>query len=342
MATKINQLKKYPTFPVGRPGFPWNEEERLQWVKSQSKVRDYFTYVLPEFFRLEHLDFHQYGMIDYRHIKSADGTYEGAVYPLFAAKSPNWDPKRRLVVVTSFVHGYEPTTKAINLFMKKYYAEFATAVNFLFIPTVSPWGVETDNRWSPLAVDPNRQFDPKNPGCEESRLAMKCIQDAEKTCEPILVHVDLHTTPDLDNTKMTPMKYARDGKIASEQKWEDIPPGFYLVANAHSEQIEFQKAMIEAVSKVTTIATPDEQGEIIGEKMVAPGIITIDARKWGICGGHTRAPYATTTEVYPDDCSNPLYPEGLPQEVCDEAQATCIAAGVRFAIANPLPPVADE
>lgn len=341
MTAKINQLKKYPTFPIGRPGFPWSEEEKQQWVRSQSKVRDYFTYVLSEFFRIENLDFYQYGQIDYRNVKSDDGTYQGAVYPLFAGKSKNWDPSRRLVVVTSFVHGYEPTFPAIPLFMKKHYAEYANAVNFLFLPAVSPWGIETDNRWNPNAIDPNRCFDPKNPGCEEARLAMQCIAEAEKNSSGILVHVDMHTTPDLDNTKMTPMKYARDGKIAGEQKWEDIPQGYYAVASSHSEQLEFQKATIDAVAKITRIAEPDENGEIIGEKITGHGIITVEGKKWGLCGSHTRAPYATTTEIYPDDCSNPAYPDGLPQEICDAAQAAVIYSAVKYALANPLPPLSE-
>lgn len=98
--------------------------------------------------------------------------------------------------------------------------------------------------------------------------------------------------------------------------------------------------MIDAVAKVTKIAEPDEKGEIIGCKISDHGVITIPARTWHICSSFSDSPYTTTTEVYPDDCSNPLYPNGLPQELCDEAQATCIAAGVRYAIANPLPPLA--
>jgi hypothetical protein len=332
-------LKKYPTYPIGRPGHPWNAEEKLQWLRSQTKVRDYFSDVLSDFFRLDKLDFFSYGQIDCRGVVADEGRFKGAVYPLFAGKSKNWDATKRLIVVSSYVHGYEPTTKAINLFMEKYYAEFANAANFLFLPAVSPWAVEADNRWTPAAIDPNRCFNPKEPGCDEARLAMQCVFDVEKTCGPILMHIDLHTTPDLDNTKMTPMKLARDGKLAENEKFEEIPPGFYLVQSDYNAQPAFQKAMIDAVEKITRIAVPDENGEIIGEKVTGHGIITIPGRSWNLCGAFTNAPYSTTTEVYPDDKSNPEYPDGLPQELCDEAQATCIAAGVRYALANELPPV---
>lgn len=217
MTTKINQIKKYPTYPIGRPGCPWNEDEKQQWLRSQKKVQDYFTWILPEFFRLENLDFVQYGFLDTRHVVADNGNFQGACYPLFAGKSKNWDPTKRVALVSAQCHGYEPTTKAINLFMKKYYAEFANSVNFLFLPCISPWSTEANHRWTHAAIDPNRQLDPKNPGCEEARLAMQCVFDHEKNSAGLLCHFDLHTTPDRDNTEMEPTKWARDGKIADEQ-----------------------------------------------------------------------------------------------------------------------------
>lgn len=333
MTTSINAIKKFPVYPIGTPGQKWGDAEKAQWLGAQKKVRDYFSFVLTDFLRIDCLDFFQYGSIDYRNRAADNGTSPGAVYPLFAGRSRSWDAAKPLVLVTSFVHGYEPTTKAINLFCKKYMAEFQDRANFLFLPAVSPWGVEYDQRWNPDAIDPNRQFDPTNPGCEEARLAMQCVFDQEKLCAGILAAFDLHETPDRDNTVMEPMKYARDGLV--DQPWQDIPPGFYLVAGDYNDQPAFQKAMIDAVRKVTAISPPDEKGEIIGSKVTQEGVITITARKWHICGGFTNAPYSTTTEVYPDL-------EGVTTDICNEAQATCIAAGCRYALANPLPPLKSE
>ena len=53
--------------------------------------------------------------------------------------------------------------------------------------------------------------------------------------------------------------------------------------------------------KVTHIAPPDADGNIIDEPLLQEGVIGIPPPKsLGLCAGMTNAPYATTTEVYPD------------------------------------------
>ena len=76
------------------------------------------------------------------------------------------------------------------------------------------------------------------------------------------------------------------------------------------------------------IAPADENGEIIGDKVVAHGVINYPCRSIGLCAGMTDAPFVTTTEVYPDS------PRASPEQ-CNEAQAAAVRAAIDFALANP-------
>ena len=85
--------------------------------------------------------------------------------------------------------------------------------------------------------------------------------------------------------------------------------------------------MIAAVAKVTHIAPADRSGEIIGEPVVAPGVINYPVKELGLCGSLTNARYKTTTEVYPDS------PRATP-ELCIAAQVTAVRAALDFALAR--------
>lgn len=88
----------------------------------------------------------------------------------------------------------------------------------------------------------------------------------------------------------------------------------------------FCKAMIDSVKKVTHIAPAEEDGTIIGEKVVQEGVIAIPSpRSLGLCAGVTNAPFAVTTEVYPDS-------EKATDEECNEAQVACIGGALQFII----------
>lgn len=321
MAPNIEDLKAYPTYPVGTQGQAWGDDEKKEWLARQSKQRDYFTMVVSPLLRLTHVDLIQYGQIDYRK--------QGAArFPLFAARSKSWSADKPLAVVTGGVHGYETSGILGALqFATNHIDEFSDNVNVLVLPCLSPWGFEAINRWTPLAVDPNRQFKPEDPGCEEAGNAMRCIAEAAKESSSFLVHIDLHETTNSDNLEFCPVRFARDGLVAADQPYDPIPDGFYLVANTHNDDPAFQKTMIDAVREVTHIAPADERGTIIGEKVTGEGIITIEGRKYGLCGAHTDATFSTTTEVYPDS------PKAT-DEMCNEAQVACVRAGFKYAIAQ--------
>jgi hypothetical protein len=215
------------------------------------------------------------------------------------------------------VHGYETSGVHGALhFLAQVTKEELDAFNIACVPCLSPWAYETINRWNPQAIDPNRSFTPNSPA-EECSLFLKAMHDY--AIEPF-AHIDLHETTDTDNTIFRPAKAARDGV---EEKFSEIPDGFYLVGDSENPQAEFQRAIIAAVRTVTHIAAPDENGRLIGDAVEQDGVINYPLKKLNLCTGFSNAEYTTTTEVYPDS------PKVTPQ-ICIAAQVTAIRAALGF------------
>ncbi|MDP5185812.1 MAG: M14 family metallocarboxypeptidase, partial [Alishewanella sp.] len=257
-----------------------------------------------------HFEREQYGEVDYQ----AQGF---ACYPLYILKSRDWRNDKPLALITGGVHGYETSgVHGALRFAAQHAAAYLADFNLLIAPCISPWAYETINRWSPLAVDPNRSFSGDS-ASDEARYLREYIQRLGIT--PLL-HIDLHETTDSDNTEFRPAKAARDGTVNTN--W-NIPDGFYLVGDAERPEPTFQQAIINEVAKVTHIAPPDENGELIGDPMVQPGVINYPKKALGLCGRVTEAPYVTTTEVYPDS------PSATPEQ-CVMAQVTAICAALNF------------
>eukprot|EP00951_Prasinocladus_malaysianus_P018987 scaffold153224_cov48-Prasinocladus_malaysianus.AAC.1 len=163
------------------------------------------------------------------------------------------------------------------MFLETKALQYSEFFNILVIPSVSPWGYETVQRWNAQAVDPNRSFNPNGeivPGrsfnpeaaTEESAALiayLKTLDVEQWTC-----HIDLHETTDTDETEFRPAKAARDGE---ESKPGIIPDGFYLVSDSTNPQTEWHSAMINGVRKVTHIAPADADGLIIGETVAQEG-----------------------------------------------------------------------
>jgi hypothetical protein len=192
-------------------------------------------------------------------------------------------------------------------------------MNVLVVPCVSPWAYERIHRWNALALDPNRNFRDDSPAPESAALCRLLAPLRES----ILVHLDLHETTDTDESEFRPALAARDGK---DYEPDVIPDGFYLVDDAGNPQPAFQRAIIDAVAKVTHIAPADAAGNIIGSPIVAPGVIEYAVKGLGLCTGLTNARYTTTTEIYPDS------PRATPEQ-CIEAQVAAVRAGFDFALA---------
>jgi len=224
---------------------------------------------------------------------------------------------RPWVLVTGGVHGYETSgVHGALSFLERRAADFP--VNLLAVPCVSPWGYERIHRWNANAIDPNRSFR-ENSTAREAAALLELVAPLRGR---FLVHVDLHETTDSDESEFRPALAARDGRPF---KPDVTPDGFYLVDDSENPQLEFQRAIIEAVTKVTHIAPGDARNEIIGSPVLSPGVIEYPMRKLGLCAGITGARFTTTTEVYPDS------PRTTPEK-CNEAQVVAVCAAIEFAL----------
>lgn len=300
-------------YPIGTPGRPWGAQEVAAWRSRQTVQRSYAADVLSVIETLRtRFDVSEYGRLDY-----ASGSY-----PLLAIRSRDWRDELPLMLVTGGVHGYETSgVHGALQFVEREAQRYAGRINLLVAPCISPWAYERIHRWNPDALDPNRSFREDSPAPESAAL-MRLVAPFR---DRVLMHIDLHETTDSDESEFRPALAARDGKPCEPG---GIPDGFYLVDDSEHPQPAFQQAIIAAVAKVTHIAPADEHGEIIGSPVVSPGVIEYALTSLGLCAGITRAPYKTTTEVYPDS------PRATPAQ-CNDAQAAAVCAAIDFALAHP-------
>jgi hypothetical protein len=298
-------------YPIGTPGQPWGDAERRAWLQRQVRQRSYADQVEARIDALQDA---------FEVLTCGELVYGTDRYALHALRSKSWSPHRSTVLVTGGVHGYETSGVMGALqFAGTEAARFTDRVNLLIAPCVSPWGFERIHRWNADAVDPNRSFRPDSPAQEAAAL-MKFVTGLDGE---VLMHIDLHETTDTDESEFRPALAARDGVPFTPG---GIPDGFYTVGDSENPQPGFQAAIIDAVSKVTHIAPADENGEIIGSEVVAPGVILYPFRELGLCAGMTNARFTTTTEVYPDsDRATP--------EQCNTAQVAAVCGGIEFALA---------
>jgi hypothetical protein len=312
----VSNLPPTTPYPIGTPGTPWGDAERAAWLARQAIRRRYADEVVaPLLARLPaQAEAFRYGTLDY----TARGL---PAYPLHAVRSRGWRADRPTVLVTGGVHGYE--TSGVQGALQWIATEFerhAAAVNLLVLPCISPWGYETINRWNPDALDPNRQFRADSPSAEAAQAMACAAAECARAGVDVDLHVDLHETTDTDNSEFGPAKAARDGKAFD---WHAIPDGFYTVGDSERPAPEFQRAIIDAVRRVTRIAEADEHGCLIGTPMEQPGVINYAKRALGLCGGMTAARFVTTTEVYPDS------PSATPAQ-CNDAQAVTVTTAIAY------------
>lgn len=303
-------------YPIGTPGEPWEEHEKLTWLNAQKVQRSYQDEVLAKLDDLKqeskftkHFSTVVYGALP----------YDEEHYPLFAIIPKVWNKTKPSVLVTGGVHGYETSgvQGAIRFAQHKVH-DYKSDFNIVIIPCVSPWGYETINRWNPLAIDPNRSFYEDSPAPEVS-LLMKYVSSLNIE---FLAHFDLHETTDTDNSEFRPALAARDGVFHAQ--W-DIPDGFYCVGDSAKPEPEFQKAVIDSVREITHIAPDDGENKLIGVPIEQEGVINYDKRELNLCGGFSGGKYITTTEVYPDS-------ETVDDENCIQAQVAAIAGGLDFIV----------
>lgn len=288
---------------------PWGAMERAVWRANRVRHRSYRDDVVAQIEALSE----RFERIAYGELRYADD-----VYPLYALRSRVIDPELPNVLVTGGVHGYETSGVLGALaFLDTAASAYAGRANVLVAPCVSPWAYECIQRWNYDAIDPNRNFRADGP-----LEATSLINLVRSFASDYLVHVDLHETTDSDRTEFRPALAARDGKPFED---EEIPDGFYLVADSADQQLEFQQAIIAEVEKVTHIAPADAKGEIIGSPVLVHGVIEYPLAALSLCPSITNARFKTTTEVYPDS------PRAT-QEICIRAQVAAVCAALDFAL----------
>jgi len=305
-------MKETQTYPIGIPGKKWGADERAQWLALQSVQRRYSDEVLSKLEALKsHFDIEQYGALSYAPDR----------YPLYLVKTRRPDPKKINVLITGGVHGYETSgVQGAIRFLETRAQDYAELVNIFAAPCVSPWAYETINRWNPAAIDPNRSFYANSPS-EEAALLMQYLNTQSID---VAMHIDLHETTETDNTEFRPALAARDA--IGHENWH-IPDGFYSVGDTEKPAPGFQTAIIKSVEKVTHIAPPDPDGNIIGERLQQRGVINYAARSLGLCMGLSDASYVATTEVYPDS-------PGVDDEECINAQVAAVTGGLDFVLSR--------
>jgi hypothetical protein len=297
-------------YPIGTPGIPWTDADKRTWLSRQTVKRSYRTDVLDvlDGFRAR-FDVVQYGRLD----------DDPERYPLFAVRSRVWRDSLPCALITGGVHGYETSGVLGALrFVDRHAVEFENRINLLVAPCVSPWAYEVIHRWNRQALDPNRSFRDDSPA-QECAALMRLVAPLR---EKLLIHIDLHETTDTDESEYRPAVAARDG-VSYEPG--TIPDGFYLVGDTEGPQPAFQRAVLEAVAKVTHIAPADAEGNLIGTPLAAPGVINYAFGKLGLCPSMTSARYKTTTEVYPDSL------RATPEQ-CIAAQVAAVLAALEHAL----------
>lgn len=299
-------------YPIGTPGEPWTDAEKAAWYEGREIQRSYEHEVLDKLADLrETFEVVKYGSLP----------TDPERYPLFAVKMLAEDENLPWVLITGGVHGYETSgVQGALAFLRTLAEEYRGKVNLIVAPCVSPWGYEVINRWNPKTVDPNRSFK-KETDSEEAEALMKFIAGFDVKW---LMHMDLHETTDSDEEEFRPALSARDGEAYEPGL---IPDGFYTVGDTDNPQPEFQRAIISSVEKVTHIAPPDENNQIIGSDVTQNGVINYPCAPLGLCAGMTGARFTTTTEVYPDS------PKATP-EICNQAQVAAVRGGLEYALAN--------
>ncbi len=294
---------------IGTPGLAWGAAECELWRLRQIRQRSHEMDVVQAVERLRG----PFEVLEYGRLEVPPDQY-----PLLALRSRGGDGLP-VVLVTGGVHGYETSGVMGALqFAEQHAARYAAQVELLIVPCVSPWAYERVQRWNAEAIDPNRSFRDDSPVPECAAL-MRLIAPFR---DRVLLHIDLHETTDSDETEFRPALAARNGQVHVPGT---IPDGFYTVGDAANPQLALQQAIIEAVAQVTHIAPSDAQGEIIGSPAVAPGVILYPFGQLGLCAGISKAPYTSTTEVYPD--SSRASPEQ-----CNAAQVAAVCAAIEFAL----------
>lgn len=312
-------------YPIGTPGQPWTDQDDAKWKASTKVQRSYRNDVLQQLEPLRaNWQVEQYGAL----------SHDADRYPLMAirTKPTEWKKDCPTILVTGGVHGYETSgVKGAILFAQEAASTYASKVNIVIAPCVSPWSYEHIQRWQADLKDPNRSFTRHADSAlhtEEADALMTYLRTVfppSATSSSWSCHVDLHETTNTDATEFMPAKHAKAGLM---YQGEIIPDGFYLVGDIEIPQLDFQKSIVERVGHVTHIAPNALHVNIVEEPLIQEGVVFVPARKLGMCCSVTGARYVTTTEVYPDSPT-------MTADVASRAQVAAIQGAIEYVLAHP-------
>lgn len=300
-----------------QPLEPWGPEKKIKWLNEQTVKRTYQEDVLNRVTALSKTNkftVDPYGSLSVNPER----------FPLYAFRIGN--KTKPNILITGGVHGYETSgVKGALLFLEETVSKYTDHFNFVVAPCISPWSYETINRLDPIMENPNREFKPEGKA-EESLLLMKYLTSLNIEFDG---HIDLHETTDSDK-QFLPEEYSKNG-LHLDAKDVGIPDGFYLIGCKGFVRAELEKAMMDAVRKVTHIAEPDEEGKITGTLPSQEGVIHESIP--GLCAEFTAAKSrlgAFTTEMYPDSEKFKGLSVDEVEATCCRAQVACIEGALNF------------
>ncbi len=297
----------------------WTDSQIQQWFAqiSQTRKRSYQQDVAA---RLQTLPANLVSLEQYGSLKEDIGGH-----PLFRVTVGDVNNSNPTILLTSGVHGYEPSgVEASIRFLEKEAPSLTDQFNFVVYPCVSPWSYEFDHRWNNRAEDPNRCFS-RAADIAQIDECTHFMNSIETSNLPLAAcALDLHETPDRD-VELRRKRAERFG-IPLAPDFRVIPDGFYLILTqadeeaAQGDRMLFGRAIVDAVRGVSPIATHDR---VLGKENLG-GIIFSPPTEGMLrtyLGRH--AEYAGVTEVYSD------HPVMTPERSV-EAQLSAIRAATRF------------
>lgn len=290
----------------------WTNQDLLHWQDSHQLKRDYHTDIISPVLSLRNeFDIQRYGAL----------RFDIDRYPLYAVKNKNWSTDNPIVLISAGVHGCETSgIQAMIRFLKHKIHRFTSQFNFICAVCVSPWSYETNNRWNPTALDPNRQFF-QNTLCDEASNLMHLIDPFKNK---IIAHFDLHdTTP--SNEAVFQAEYAQ--KYGIRDSAHPLPDGSILIGDIDAPKLAFQAAMIRTLKCHTPLAKPDDDNKILGQPVVNEGVILYSKTALRLCTGYTPAPFKTVIKTLVDD-------QRLSPEVGITAQLETLTTGLKFILTH--------
>ena len=256
----MSHLPPPPPYPIGTPGTPWGAAEKAAWLARQAVRRRYDAEVVAA------AEGRRAGARRSCSRTACSTTRAWACPPTRCMRcaAATGNAGRPTVLVTGGVHGYE--TSGVQGALQWIATEFdrhADDGQPAGAALHQPLGLRDDQpleprRARPEPPVPRRQ--PRRRGRARDGLR-RGARRRRSTCTSTCTRPPTPTTA----SSAPPRPRATARRSTSHA----IPDGFYLVGDTERPAPDFQRALIDAVRRVTHIAEADEHGCLIGTPMDA-------------------------------------------------------------------------